>query len=789
MGPACCACSVQNYAMMESADVGAAMEVSVLKKKKKSVRVVGFREDDARPVVTMIAIPSSAQSQRGPEPSPPYGMTRKEVFKDRIELSLTFEDSHFVPVQSDVPLPAITGGNSNSSNSNSSSSSNTNNNISNNSNITTTTTTTTSKNNNNKNDNNNNNTSSNDGAAVYVADVPEPRFEKQQAAAKAVSAFSAAQFRRLERAHRQLGICCDVMKGDEDFKKPLQALGWVILAWLGLPIVAITLTFGLIPYSETGGAALRETVPYWRSLWPWIVIMAVLACLMTDIFSFVAYEIEYGIVIAEELPMLYVKAVVSGISGALVIQSIIFGSYSLALSASHGWLAVVTAGFLCIVGVLYHALARHGPVTDDIRSVLRKSFAGMFVTMPCAAVVYTVVAAVYSEYHLAGGGVVGYLIAILYPLLRHALQGAVESRWGLQWGGERGMLCAGPVAAILLESWHVVYLCLIAGTSATPIELAVMAAVQALITYSDLRQPGAVCCSMGACCVQDSKIDVYHFAIGDSESGNPDARQDTTKGSMNTKKRPPPSCIGQCLLALCGGEMRRGGSNSSTLSIANSNPNPNPNPTLSIATGNSSLGNVRDGDNNICAKLPFPFEGDLTPDTQSPSLSDGRDTPSPPPNDGNTWDEDVDEVRRICRTMLASSLGVLAPCCTLIVAAILDAGPNRHLFRGAGYLWSLSSLEASSDSSADWLGTAGPGGANGQANAFVGNLLCVGAFHLACLACAAHTFAVTNKRNLVGTFSTLILTHHLTSFCCAASLSFLVVVSVVFAPYGMNSEF
>lgn len=551
---------------------------------------------------------------------------------------------------------------------------------------------------------------------------------EEQSQPTATVIFSAAQFRRIERSHRQLEVCCDVMKGHEEYKKPAQAVGWALAAWFVLPVVAVTLCFGLIPFTaETSSAALSSTAPTWRSLWPWAVTSAVLACLMTEIFSFVAFEIEYGIVVAEELPWMYIKAGTGSIAGALVGQSIIFGC-----NAQQGWLAALSAAFLAVVCVLWTDFARHAPGTDDTRSVLRRAFLGLFVGTVGGAIIYTVLAAVFAQYHLVGGGAVGYIIAILLPLLRRALQAVLESRWGLQWGGERDMLCAGPVPAVLLESLHAVYLCLVAGASATPIELAVMAAVQLAIFYSDLHPRPFVWSSPASCCAQDSKIDIYHYPEeADKQLGSEGG---TSKGTS-----PGPPVRWWCQACWGGEELRATGSPSSG------------------STGSAS-----------------------SADTLSPPRD--SDSPQPP---ASSWEEDVEECRRICSSVLSATLGLLAPVTLLVIAAILDSGPNRSLFREAVRLWKLSSLQPSQDVSSYWLAADGLAGSDGP---FVGNLLCVAAFHCACLVWAARTYAAKGH-NVVGTLASLILTHHSITFSSAALFSFLAMISAVFGPYGTNLLF
>jgi hypothetical protein len=71
----------------------------------------------------------------------------------------------------------------------------------------------------------------------------------------------------------------------------------------------------------------------------------------------------------------------------------------------------------------------------------------------------------------------------------------------------------------------------------------------------------------------------------------------------------------------------------------------------------------------------------------------------------------------------------------------------------------------------------------------VGNLLCVSAFHFAGLAFTVRLFAHSRKRSVLGTFSSVVLTHHSLAWASAATLALLTIFSVVLTTFGQNSDF
>jgi hypothetical protein len=600
-------------------------------------------------------------------------------------------------------------------------------------------------------------------------DLPLPLSSSSSSKKDSSSGFSAAHFRRVERLHRHLEICCDVMKGFEEFKKSSDVLWACLLAWLVAPFFVIVLGCGLIPYTAFTDPSFPSTA-HWRSLWLWALVMVVEASLMTEIVSSLAYEIEYGIVVREELPSLFPKAVAAGVAAALTVQCIIFGSVpgGEPLTESKGWLAVETAGFFAIAAVLARNFDTHAAPTPDTRLVLLQCCMGIAVLVLFAPVIYSVACALHAEYRAAGAGVVGYIIAILFPLLRLSLRHWVEAGWplGCNWGSSRGQLCAVPLPTILLESWHAAFVCLIAATSATPGELAVMATVQAAIVGADLaglsrqshnqqQQGQGLKLKLGACCVvwasRDSKIDVYESA---------DKQTEDEPQKMTQSQSQPLSVLAK-LCGACGACVADGTSSTST----------------SIGSSGSS--------------------GGVSP-VVDPSVEEEGFSSSPRSQNAPTessFEDDVVEAQCLVRCLLWGISGALAPLVVLASASVLDVGPNRSLF-AQGRLWRLvavrPSQSSSSSSSAQWLTSATTSSSSSDSSnalGLVGNLLCVSSFHLAGLACAARLFTHGRKRSVLGTFSSVVLTHHAPVWAAAATLVLLTVFSVVLATFGQNSNF
>jgi len=606
-------------------------------------------------------------------------------------------------------------------------------------------------------------------------DLPLPGSSSSSSSKKeSSSGYSAAHFRRVERLHRHLEICCDVMKGFEEFKKSSDVLRAWLLAWLAVPVFVIILGCGLIPYSELTDPSFPSTA-HWRSLWLWALVMVVEASLMTEIVSSLAYEIEYGIVVREELPALFAKAVAAGVAAALTVQCIIFGSVpgGEPLAETKGWLAVETAGFVAIAAVLLRNFDTHATPTPDTRLVLLQCCAGMAVLVLFAPVIFTVACALHAEYRASGAGAVGYIIAILFPLLRLALRHWVEAGkpLGCNWGSSRGQLCADPLPTALLESWHAAFLCLLAATSATPGELAVMAAVQAVVVGADLaglprqsnhhHQQGQGLKLGAACCVgwasRDSKIDVYETVDKQTE-GEP---------QKQTQSQSQPLSLLAKLLGVCGASATDGRSSSST-SISSS------------GSSNSSSGGVSP--------------------VVDPSIEEEGFSSSPRSHNSPTessFEDEVGEAQCLVRCLLWGVAGTLAPLVVLASASVLDVGPNRALF-ARGRLWRLvavrpsQSSSSSFSSSAQWLTSATTSSSSSdssQAVSLVGNLLCVSAFHFAGLAFTVRLFAHSRKRSVLGTFSSVVLTHHSWAWAASASLVLLTIFSVVLATFGQNSDF
>lgn len=634
------------------------------KKKKKSVRMsVGFGDDPSlAPLDTkpMINIEEVATA----EPSPPAS---------RQSASFSFDNSHFIPIHS----------------------------------------------------------IDDNEKSIHQIDekvIVQPSNSKPSSSASKPNNHTASHFRRIERLHRQQEVCCDVMKGQEEFKRPLMMASTMLMSWFCIPVIAIIICFGLIPFSS---ATDSTSTTQWRSLWAWFIITVTESALMTQVFSALVYEIEYGIVIMEEAPILYGKTAMAGTAAALTVHSIILGSSSTLeksvkdMTSSRDWLAVSTAGFLVIAAVLWYEFNKHAPPTPETRQVAWQCLHGLAVVVLVSKVVYTVVAAIHAEYHLSGGGVVGYILAILYPFLKDMLLYFVEraSPSGCNWGHQMGMLCSWPIGPVIVQSWHTVYLCLIGGTSATPIELAVMAFVQIICLYWEHRSSGRA--SKGSkrtlspvnfrfSLMTDSKIDIYQQPGSDFADNSAD--QLPSIGSMGDR-------------------------------TASSN-------------GTSS---------GIESPVGMDWGADSTPTPES------------------SFDDDVEELQRITKSYMALLLGLIAPAAFLVASCILNVGPNRDLFDGR--IWNLRAVSPDSGTSSQWNSSPASSTINGQANLMVGNLLCIMAFHAAGLLWAIRRDVITNKRSVLGTFSSAIMTHHSTTFLCAAVLGFLTVFGIAMRLFGMNAPF
>ena len=591
------------------------------------------------------------------------------------------------------------------------------------------------------------------------------------------SSYTAGHFRRVERLRRHLEICCDVLRGREEFRKSGTVAITLLLAWLVIPVVVIILSFGLVPYSSLTDAA-RSTAA-WNSLWPWSVIVLVEAALMTEVFSALAYEIEFGIVVREELPALYAKVSFAGLAAALTVHSIILGCtvtaaapdavfYSSSLRSSRGWLAVQAAAFAASAATLHWAFSSHAGSAPSRGTLVVSAqvVAGLFVLLPCAAVLYTIVAAVHAQYHDEGRGIVGYIVAIFFPLLREGLREVAESACG--WGAERGRLCATPIHTLLIESWHVSFLCLVAATNATPGELAVMAAVQLALLWRDFcLPPGAAsasaaaaaavsgeeaqsspransgskaCWAAGLCSSPDSKIDIY----ADPEAAATSVQSVDDEGPQSsaysgTARADDMGCGAKAVVSFC---CER----------------------LLGRTSGSDEGGVKG-------------KADLSSE--------------------DSFEVDSEQLRRAVRLVLSSALGTLAPCVVLAASAVLAAGPNRLLL-SRGPLWGLAVATgpwAEAAGSAQWLrsplvsvsGGGGDGG-GGDANRMTANLLCVAGFHAAVLLAAAKTLGGRHC-HVLGAFSSVVLTHHTVTFAASALLALLTLFSVVLGVFGMNTPF
>lgn len=300
---------------------------------------------------------------------------------------------------------------------------------------------------------------------------------------------SATQFRRRERLRRHQSVAIDMAKGVEKYCK-WRLLFNSLLLWLLLPALTCSIMYGVVPYDyfikndpNKSNANVEAIVPstVWAvTLLPWLLVMSAAAGLSLEIYSLTISQIELGVVTWEESPTAYAWAGLGAVGASMAMQSLLFTFFGVGHMGS--WIAIICTGFLVIIAVLFRMfLIARQFCSIESRISFRKCVMGILVLLVGGSIAYTEFAILYSQFSIASGHAVGYLLALIFPLLKSFLACLVENCPSTRWGGHRDGLCAGSIVTIVAAVWHGVFGCLIIATCTVQGQYVVLAIVEFII--------------------------------------------------------------------------------------------------------------------------------------------------------------------------------------------------------------------------------------------------------------------------------------------------------------------
>lgn len=276
---------------------------------------------------------------------------------------------------------------------------------------------------------------------------------------------SAAQFRRIERANRHYSIACDVWCGIEETRNQSRGIATLVAAACVVPltVAAVCYCSWLLNDMESGVNKALHCLSA-------VVAFSIQAILIIESFSSIVCEIEFGVVVSEEMPVLYTKAIVSTSVCTVIAQEIMFAAHDAyfagdALGLSNpihrAWLGLLLAGFIGSMIPVAITFFRHAPamINSEMKWVYAYWTAGCCTCLLIVPGLYVLFAMLLATYGHEGSGAMGAVLAFLFPLLTPCVKMLTHEY--AHWGEGRQRLYDGAVLDILLDSIHAAVLCLL----------------------------------------------------------------------------------------------------------------------------------------------------------------------------------------------------------------------------------------------------------------------------------------------------------------------------------------
>ena len=337
---------------------------------------------------------------------------------------------------------------------------------------------------------------------------------------------SAAQFRRMERANRRYSIASDVWCGIEDTRHVWADAAWLAGSTCLLPLLVAILCYSSWTLNTDESSSNRVLCSLTLAL-----TFVSQAVLLVEAFSSVVFEVEFGVVVSEEIPALYVYSAFWGVVLSVAVQQLMFvartpidgnGIQAVATTAIWGnnqrWIWQLVAGFIGCAAPVIRAFYTHAPsmLNIEMRRVFLNWLGGCCTCMLILPLLYLTYASLFSQYGIEGSGVVGALLALFFPAIRVVVKIFVDTFF--HWGEGRARLFSGPTLDLLVDSLHSAFLCLmLCSTVCATVDVILLLFSQSCFyiwQILQLQSPSNgisllnaqnIC---GGCCTADSRIGV-----------------------------------------------------------------------------------------------------------------------------------------------------------------------------------------------------------------------------------------------------------------------------------------
>jgi len=276
---------------------------------------------------------------------------------------------------------------------------------------------------------------------------------------------SAAQFRRIERANRHYSIACDVWCGIEETRNRLKGIATLAATTCCVPLIAAIICYSSWALTDIDSGPNRALHTLSA-----VLAFSVQGVLLVEAFSSIVCEIEYGVVVSEELPILYAKCIAGTSMCIIIAQQCMYSAYDVyftgdALGLSNpdhrAWLGLLLAGFLGGIAPIALTFFRHAPamLNSEMTWVFVFWAVGCCICLLVVPVFYGMFAVLLATSGHKGTGIVGSLLAFVFPHFTPFVKTTTHQY--AHWGEGRQRLYDGAVLDVLLDSIHAAALCLL----------------------------------------------------------------------------------------------------------------------------------------------------------------------------------------------------------------------------------------------------------------------------------------------------------------------------------------
>jgi len=297
---------------------------------------------------------------------------------------------------------------------------------------------------------------------------------------------SAAQFRRIERANRHYSIACDVWCGIEETRNLRKGLATLAAATCFVPLTVAVVCYSSWTLNDVDSKTNKALYTLSTA-----IAFAVQGVVLVESFSSVVCEIEFGVVVAEELPILYAKVIGSTTACIIITQQCMYAVYDVYFTGGllglsnpdhRAWLGQLLGGFIGSLLPIALTFFRHAPamVNSEMTWVFVFWAAGCCLCLLVVPAVYGMFAVLLATYGHAGNGAVGALLAFIFPFFTPFVKMIAHEY--AHWGEGRQRLYDGAVLDVLADSIHAAVLCLlVVAVNFTSVDLVLLLLAQATI--------------------------------------------------------------------------------------------------------------------------------------------------------------------------------------------------------------------------------------------------------------------------------------------------------------------